>query len=206
MPFYQGNTISLMRKCEMLGLGIIMNYSIISPFTRETVKTLRAGDTVSLSGTIYTARDAAHKKMIELLKEGKQLPFDIVNQTIYYVGPCPSRDGEVIGSAGPTTSYRMDAYAPTLIELGQTGMIGKGLRGQNVIDAMKSFGAVYFGAIGGAGALMAECIKAQEIIAFPELGAEAVRRLEVENLPLTVIIDCYGNNLYEAGKAQYRCI
>ncbi|WP_027627615.1 Fe-S-containing hydro-lyase [Ruminiclostridium cellobioparum] len=183
-----------------------MHHNIAAPFDRETVKSFNAGDTVSLSGTIYTARDAAHKKMIELLKENKPLPFDIKNQTIYYVGPCPSREGEVIGSAGPTTSYRMDAYAPTLIELGQTGMIGKGLRGENVISAMKQFGAVYFGAIGGAGALMAECIKSQEIIAFPELGAEAVRRLEVESLPLTVIIDCNGSNLYETGKAKYRKI
>ncbi|EMS71605.1 Fe-S-containing hydro-lyase [Ruminiclostridium cellobioparum] len=183
-----------------------MHHNIAAPFDRETVKSFNAGDTVSLSGIIYTARDAAHKKMIELLKENKPLPFDIKNQTIYYVGPCPSREGEVIGSAGPTTSYRMDAYAPTLIELGQTGMIGKGLRGENVISAMKQFGAVYFGAIGGAGALMAECIKSQEIIAFPELGAEAVRRLEVENLPLTVIIDCNGSNLYETGKAKYRKI
>ena len=183
-----------------------MHHNIAAPFDRETVKSFNAGDTVSLSGTIYTARDAAHKKMIELLKENKPLPFDIKNQTIYYVGPCPSREGEVIGSAGPTTSYRMDAYAPTLIELGQTGMIGKGLRGENVISAMKQFGAVYFGAIGGAGALMAECIKSQEIIAFPELGAEAVRRLEVESLPLTVIIDCNGSNLYETGKAEYRKI
>lgn len=183
-----------------------MHHNIAAPFDRETVKSFNTGDTVSLSGTIYTARDAAHKKMIELLKENKPLPFDIKNQTIYYVGPCPSREGEVIGSAGPTTSYRMDAYAPTLIELGQTGMIGKGLRGENVISAMKQFGAVYFGAIGGAGALMAECIKSQEIIAFPELGAEAVRRLEVESLPLTVIIDCNGSNLYETGKAKYRKI
>lgn len=183
-----------------------MHHNIVAPFDRETVKSFKAGDTVSLSGIIYTARDAAHKKMIELLKEDKPLPFDIKNQTIYYVGPCPSREGEVIGSAGPTTSYRMDAYAPVLIELGQTGMIGKGLRGEAVISAMKQFGAVYFGAIGGAGALMAECIKSQEIIAFPELGAEAVRRLEVESLPLTVIIDCSGSNLYETGKAKYRKI
>ncbi len=181
-----------------------MHHNIAAPFDRETARSFNAGDTVSLSGIIYTARDAAHKKMIELLKENKPLPFDIKNQTIYYVGPCPSREGEAIGSAGPTTSYRMDAYAPALIELGQTGMIGKGLRGENVIAAMKQFGAVYFGAIGGAGALMAECIKSQEIIAFPELGAEAVRRLEVENLPLTVIIDCNGGNLYETGKAKYR--
>lgn len=181
-----------------------MHHNITAPFDRNAVKAFKAGDTVALSGTIYTARDAAHKKMIELINQHKDLPFDLKNQTIYYVGPCPSREGEVIGSAGPTTSYRMDAYAPKLIELGQTGMIGKGLRGQNVIDAMKEHCAVYFGAIGGAGALMAECIKSQEIIAFPELGAEAIRRLEVEELPLTVIVDCYGNNLYETGKATYR--
>ena len=181
-----------------------MHHNVKAPFDREAAKSFKAGDTVSLSGTIYTARDAAHKKLIELIDQNKELPFNITNQTIYYVGPCPNREGEVIGSAGPTTSYRMDAYAPRLIELGQTGMIGKGLRGDPVIDAMKRFGSVYFGAIGGAGALMAQCIKSQEIIAFPELGAEAVRRLEVENLPLTVIIDSYGNNLYETGKAQYR--
>ncbi|HEY5585123.1 MAG TPA: Fe-S-containing hydro-lyase [Ruminiclostridium sp.] len=181
-----------------------MHHNVIAPFNREAVKTFRAGDTISLSGVIYTARDAAHKKMIDLLNQNKDLPFDIQNQTIYYVGPCPSREGEVIGSAGPTTSYRMDAYAPTLIKLGMTGMIGKGLRGENVINAMKEYGAVYFGAIGGAGALMAECIKSQEIIAFPELGAEAIRRLEVEAFPLTVIIDFHGNNLYESGKAEFR--
>lgn len=181
-----------------------MHHNVTAPFDREAVKAFKAGDTVSLSGIIYTARDAAHKKLIELLSQNKELPFDIKNQTIYYVGPCPSREGEVIGSAGPTTSYRMDAYAPELIKLGQTGMIGKGLRGENVINAMKEYGAVYFGAIGGAGALMAECIKSQEMIAFPELGAEAVRRLEVENFPLTVIIDCCGNNLYEIGKAEFR--
>lgn len=181
-----------------------MHHKIIAPFDRQIVKTLRAGDTVSLSGVIYTARDAAHKKMIELLNQNKDLPFDIKDQTIYYVGPCPSREGEVIGSAGPTTSYRMDAYAPTLIKLGQTGMIGKGLRGEQVITSMKECGAVYFGAIGGAGALMAECIKSQEIVAFPELGAEAIRRLKVEDFPLTVIIDSYGNNLYESGKTEFR--
>jgi len=181
-----------------------MHHNVIAPFNRDAVKAFKAGDTISLSGTIYTARDAAHKKLIELLNQCKELPFGIKDQTIYYVGPCPSKEGEVIGSAGPTTSYRMDAYAPTLIKLGQTGMIGKGLRGENVINAMKEYGAVYFGAIGGAGALMAECIKSQEIIAFPELGAEAVRKLRVESFPLTVIIDSYGNNLYETGKAEFR--
>jgi fumarate hydratase subunit beta len=183
-----------------------MHYKIKAPFDRNTAKTLKSGDTVELSGVIYTARDAAHKKLIELLDNGQELPFDIANQTIYYVGPCPAREGEVIGSAGPTSSYRMDAYAPTLIKLGETGMIGKGLRGENVISAMKEYGAVYFGAIGGAGALMAECIKSQEIIAFPELGAEAIRRLGVIDLPLTVIIDSYGENLYESGKNQFRKI
>ncbi|EGD46562.1 hydro-lyase, Fe-S type, tartrate/fumarate subfamily, beta subunit [Ruminiclostridium papyrosolvens DSM 2782] len=180
-----------------------MHHILTAPFDREKARMMKAGDTVSLSGTIYTARDAAHKKMLELLKENKELPFDIKNQTIYYVGPCPCREGEIIGSAGPTTSYRMDAYAPTLISLGETGMIGKGLRDRNVIDAMKEYGAVYLGAIGGAGALMAECIKSQEIIAFPELGAEAVRRLEIVNFPLTVIIDSCGNNLYESGRKQF---
>ena len=181
-----------------------MHHNLVAPFNRAAVKAFRAGDTISLSGVIYTARDAAHKKLIDLLNQNEDLPFDISNQTIYYVGPCPSSEGEVIGSAGPTSSYRMDAYSPALIKLGQTGMIGKGLRGENVISAMKEYGAVYFGAIGGAGALMAECIKKQEIIAFPELGAEAIRRLEVEAFPLTVIIDCYGNNLYETGKAKFR--
>lgn len=181
-----------------------MHHNVVAPFSRDVVKAFKAGDTVSLSGTIYTARDAAHKKLIELLNQGKELPFDIKDQTIYYVGPCPEKEGEVIGSAGPTTSYRMDAYAPALIKLGQTGMIGKGLRGEEVINSMKEYGAVYFGAIGGAGALMAECIKSQEIIAFPELGAEAVRKLSVEAFPLTVIIDSCGNNLYQIGKAEFR--
>ncbi len=181
-----------------------MHHNIKAPFDREATKAFKAGDTISLSGIIYTARDAAHKKLIELINQNKELPFDIRNQTIYYVGPCPAKEGEIIGSAGPTTSYRMDAYAPTLIKLGETGMIGKGLRNEEVINAMKEYGAVYFGAIGGAGALMAECIKKQEIIAFPELGAEAIRKLEVEDFPLTVIIDSYGNNLYEIGKNEFR--
>ncbi|ACL76751.1 Fe-S-containing hydro-lyase [Ruminiclostridium cellulolyticum] len=183
-----------------------MHHILTAPFDRDKARLLKAGDTVSLSGTIYTARDAAHKKMIELLQENRELPFDMSNQTIYYVGPCPSREGEIIGSAGPTSSYRMDAYAPTLIRLGETAMIGKGLRDQNVINAMKEYGAVYLGAIGGAGALMAECIKRQEIIAFPELGAEAVRHLEIINFPLIVVIDSHGNNLYESGRKQYRKI
>lgn len=181
-----------------------MNYSIETPLTIEKAKKLKAGDTVSISGIIYTARDAAHKKMIALLGEGKELPFDIENQVIYYVGPCPARPGEVIGSAGPTTSGRMDAYTPELIKLGLKGMIGKGLRSKEVIDAMKKYGAVYFGAIGGAAALIALRIVKEEIIAFPELGAEAIRKLTVKDFPAVVVIDSEGNDLYEIGKMKYR--
>jgi fumarate hydratase subunit beta len=189
--------------CDIKG-GKIMNYSIKTPLTMETVKKLKAGDIVSISGVVYTARDAAHKKMITLLNEGKSLPFNVENQVIYYVGPCPARPGEVIGSAGPTTSGRMDAYAPELIKLGLKGMIGKGLRCKNVIDSMKKYGAVYFGAIGGAAALIAQTIVKEEIIAFPELGAEAVRKLTVKDFPAVVVIDSNGNNLYEIGKNKYR--
>lgn len=181
-----------------------MHHIINAPFDREIVKSLKAGDTVSLNGIIYAARDAAHKKMAELIKENKPLPFEMKNQTIYYLGPCPAREGEIIGSAGPTSSYRMDAYTPLLIELGLTGMIGKGMRNESVVNAMKEYGTVYLGAIGGAGALISECIKSQEVIAFPELGAEAVRKLYVEDFPVTVLIDCYGNNLYELGRREFR--
>lgn len=177
---------------------------IQTPFTHEMVRTLKAGDNVLISGVIYTGRDAAHKKMIEALARGEELPFDIREQIIYFVGPTPPKPGQVIGSAGPTTSGRMDAYSPTLIGKGLTGMIGKGLRSAEVISAMKEHGAVYFGAIGGAGALMAKRIVSAEVIAYPELGPEAVRRLEVKDFPAMVIIDSQGNNLYETGKAQYR--
>lgn len=173
------------------------------PFTPEEARTLHAGESVLLSGVIYTARDAAHKRLCELLAEGKDLPFDIKNATIYYVGPTPAREGRAIGSAGPTTSYRMDAYSPALIAAGETGMIGKGKRSPEVIEAMKNYGAVYFGAIGGAGALLSHCIKKAEIVAYEDLGAEALRRLEVENLPVAVVIDCNGNNLYEQGRKAY---
>lgn len=173
------------------------------PFTPEEARTLRAGESVLLTGVIYTARDAAHKRLCELLAAGKPLPFDVKNATIYYVGPTPAKEGRVIGSAGPTTAYRMDAYSPALIAAGETGMIGKGKRGEKVIAAMKEHGAVYFGAIGGAGALLSHCIKKAEVIAYEDLGAEALRRLEVENLPVTVVIDCEGNNLYEQGRKAY---
>ena len=181
-----------------------MEHTIETPLTSEMIKNLRAGDTLNVNGIVYAARDAAHKKMIELLKEGRNLPFEISEQIIYYVGPCPARQGEIIGSAGPTTSSRMDAYAPKLIQLGLTGMIGKGLRSREVIEAMKLYGAVYLGAIGGAGALIAKTIIKEEIVAFPELGPEALRKLTVKDFPTTVIIDMYGGNLYETGREIYR--
>ena len=164
---------------------------------------LRAGERVLLSGTIYTARDAAHKRLCELAEQGKPLPVDMKDAVIYYVGPTPAGPGEAIGSAGPTTSYRMDAYSPTLIALGETGMIGKGKRGPEVIAAMKEHGAVYFGAIGGCGALLSQCVKKAEIVAYEDLGAEAIRRLEVEDFPVIVVIDSQGNNLYETGRQAY---
>ena len=180
-----------------------MAKKIIAPLTREAAKNLRAGDSCLISGTIYTARDAAHKRLCQLVAEGKELPFEIKDAVIYFVGPTPAAPGQVVGSAGPTTSYRMDAYSPTLIALGQTGMIGKGKRSGEVIDAMKEYGAVYFGAIGGCGALLSKCIKKAEVIAYDDLGAEAIRRLEVEDFPVVVIIDSLGNNLYETGRADY---
>jgi len=180
-----------------------MSVSITTPLTREQARQLRAGDSCLLSGVIYTARDAAHKRLCELLDKGEALPLNIQDSVIYFVGPTPAKPGQAIGSAGPTTSYRMDAYSPALIAQGQTGMIGKGKRGPEVIAAMKEHGAVYFGAIGGCGALLSKCIKKSEIIAYEDLGAEAIRRLEVENFPVVVIIDSLGNNLYETGRADY---
>jgi len=180
-----------------------MAISITSPISREQARALKAGDSCLLSGVIYTARDAAHKRLCELADQGKELPMDIRDAVIYFVGPTPARPGEAIGSAGPTTSYRMDAYSPTLIALGQTGMIGKGKRGPEVVAAMKEHGAVYFGAIGGCGALLSRCIKKAEVIAYEDLGAEAIRRLEVEDFPVVVVIDSEGNNLYETGRESY---
>ncbi len=176
---------------------------ITTPLTREKVKTLKAGDSCLISGEIYTARDAAHKRLCELMEAGKPLPIDLTDSIIYFVGPTPAKPGQAIGSAGPTTSYRMDAYSPILIAEGQTGMIGKGKRGPEVIAAMKQHGAVYFGAIGGCGALLSECIKKAELVAYEDLGAEAIRRLTVKDFPVVVIIDSQGNNLYESGRAEY---
>ncbi|MBQ1234323.1 MAG: Fe-S-containing hydro-lyase [Oscillospiraceae bacterium] len=180
-----------------------MAISIKAPLSREEAKKLRAGDSCLISGVIYTARDAAHKRLCELAAKGEPLPMDVKDSIIYFVGPTPAKPGQAIGSAGPTTSYRMDAYSPTLIGLGQTGMIGKGKRGPEVISAMKEHGAVYFGAIGGCGALLSKCIKKAEIIAYEDLGAEAIRRLEVEDFPVIVVIDSEGNNLYETGRQAY---
>ncbi len=180
-----------------------MPVRITVPMSREEARKLRSGDSCLLSGIIYTARDAAHKRLCEALAQGRELPFDLRDACIYYVGPTPTKPGQVIGSAGPTTSYRMDAYSPALIARGQTGMIGKGRRGAEVVAAMKEHGAVYFGAIGGCGALLSKCIRKSEVIAYDDLGAEAIRRMEVEEFPVTVIIDSLGNNLYETGRAAY---
>lgn len=178
--------------------------AIHAPLREEEIRTLRAGDSVLLSGTIYTGRDAAHKRLCALVAAGEPLPFDLRNQVIYYAGPCPAKPGDAIGACGPTTSYRMDAYAPTLCDLGLIGMIGKGQRSEAVALAIRRNGGVYFAATGGAGALIASCVKAAEVIAFDDLGTEAIRRLTVEDLPLIVAIDAQGGNLYESGPAQYR--
>ena len=180
-----------------------MEYKLTTPLTKEALAPLRAGDTVRLSGVVYTARDAAHKRMMELLDEGEPLPFPVEGAAVYYVGPTPERPGQVIGAAGPTTSGRMDAYAPRLLDLGLAAMIGKGGRNEDVQKAVVRNGAVYLAALGGAGALMAGSVESLEIIAWEDLGCEAVRRLEVENMPLTVILDSVGGNLYKSGPAAY---
>jgi len=177
-------------------------YNLTTPLSEEDVRKLKAGDVVNLTGVIYTARDAAHK-LVELIEKGEELPFELEGSVIYFVGPTPPKPGEPIGSAGPTTSYRMDSYSPTLLKHGSRGMIGKGKRSQEVKDACKKYGGVYFGATGGAGALLGKRIKKAEVIAYPELGPEAIRRLEVENFPVTVINDTHGNDLYQMGREQY---
>jgi len=178
-------------------------YNLTTPLSEEDVRKLKAGDVVNLSGVIYTARDAAHKRLVELIEKGEELPFKLEGSVIYFVGPTPPKPGDPIGSAGPTTSYRMDSYSPTMLKHGSRGMIGKGKRSQEVKDACVKYGGVYFGATGGAGALLGKRIKSAEVIAYPELGPEAVRRLEVENFPVTVINDTYGNDLYQMGREQY---
>lgn len=181
-----------------------MNVSLTTPITREKARELKAGDLVTISGVIYTARDAAHKRMLENLKNGIPLPVDLTNQAIYFAGPAPAKPGEPIGSVGPTTSYRMDAYSPETIELGLTCMIGKGARNESVVEAMKKYGAVYIGAVGGAGALLSTCVKKCEVVDYEDLGSEAIHRLEVENFPGIVVIDSAGNNLYETEPQKYK--
>ncbi|UCD08499.1 MAG: Fe-S-containing hydro-lyase [Dehalococcoidales bacterium] len=177
---------------------------IVLPLTDDVIKELRTGESVLLSGIIYVARDAAHRRMVETLDRGEPLPFDISGQLIYYMGPSPAPPGKVIGSAGPTTSGRMDVYTPRLIEQGLKGMIGKGMRSQPVKDALVKFKAVYFGAVGGAGAIISRSIKKAEVIAYDDLGAETVWRIEVEDFPVVVVNDIYGADLYENGQAAYR--
>ncbi|KQC12673.1 MAG: fumarate hydratase [Desulfuromonas sp. SDB] len=176
---------------------------INTPLNDEVIKTLNIGMEVYLSGIVYTARDAAHKKLLELIDKNEQLPFDIQGSVIYYVGPSPAKPGQPIGAAGPTTSYRMDPFVPAMFEAGMKGMIGKGQRSQQVIDYISKYTGVYFGATGGAAALLAKSVKAAEVIAFPELGAEAIRKLEVQDMPLIVINDCYGKDLYQQGRSKW---
>ena len=177
---------------------------ILLPLTEATLKTLKAGDNVLLSGVLYVARDAAHRRMIEALDKGESLPFDIKGQTLYYMGPSPAPPGKVIGSAGPTTSTRMDAYTPRLLAAGLKGMIGKGVRSPAVKDAIKKYKAVYLAAVGGAGALISKTIIKSEVVAYPDLGPEAILRLEVKDFPATVINDIYGGDLYVEGKKKYK--
>lgn len=180
-----------------------MDRKITAPFDKKISQELKEGDYVYITGTIYTARDAAHKRMDEAIKKGEKLPFDVENNVIYYMGPSPAREGRPIGSAGPTTASRMDKYAPKLLDKGLIGMIGKGKRTEEVKEAIVRNKAVYFAAIGGAGALLSKCIKKSEVIAYDDLGTESIRKLEVENLPVIVVIDCEGNNLYEIAIKEY---
>jgi len=177
---------------------------ITTPLSDEVVNSLKSGDQVSINGILYTARDAAHKRLIDLLDKGEKLPFDVKGQIIYYVGPTPPKPGAIIGSAGPTTSYRMDPYAPRLMEIGMKGMIGKGNRDKSVIDAMVKYKSIYFAAIGGAGALVARSIKKVEIIAYEDLGPEAIRKMEVEDFQAVVVNDISGNDVYKEGMNKYK--
>lgn len=181
-----------------------MDRHITAPINKETARSLHAGDYVYITGTMYTARDAAHKRMYEILQKGGELPVDWKDQVIYYMGPSPAREGRPIGSAGPTTASRMDKYAPQLLDLGLGAMVGKGKRSQAVIDAIVRNGSVYFAAVGGAGALLSTCITSAEVVAYDDLGTEAIRKLTVENFPAIVVIDSEGNNLYETAIKEYR--
>ncbi|WP_333886904.1 Fe-S-containing hydro-lyase [Clostridium sp.] len=180
-----------------------MEKNIVCPLTEEKVKDLKMGDSVLISGTIYTARDAAHKRLAKLIEEGSKLPIDIKDSVIYYAGPTPAKPGSIIGSVGPTTSYRMDSFTPMLLDKGLRGMIGKGLRSKEVVESIKKNKGIYFAAIGGVAATIAKCIKKVEIVAYEDLDSEAIRKLEVENFPVIVVIDSEGNNLYEMGQKNY---
>lgn len=182
-----------------------MDQYIKAPISQEDINNLHAGDYVYITGTIYTARDAAHKRMYESLQKGEKLPIELEGNLIYYMGPSPAREGRPIGSAGPTTSSRMDKYAPSLFDLGLKGVIGKGKRSQAVLDSIVKNQAVYFAAVGGAGALLSKAIKSSEVIAYDDLGTEAIRKLEVENFPVIVVVDKEGNNLYETAILEYKC-
>ena len=181
-----------------------MNKIIQAPIRKEEIKKLKAGDYVYINGIIYTARDAAHKRMDDTLTRGEKLPLDIKNQMIYYMGPSPAREGRIIGSAGPTTASRMDKYAPRLLDLGLGAMIGKGKRSKEVLDAIVRNGSIYFAAVGGAGALLSKCIQKSEVIAYDDLGTEAIRKLEVKDFPVIVVVDAEGNNLYETAIEEYK--
>ena len=181
-----------------------MDKHITVPMKKETVATLKAGDYVYLTGTVYTARDAAHKRMYESMHKGEALPIELNGNVLYYLGPSPAREGQIIGSAGPTTSSRMDKYTPEMLDKGLKGMVGKGKRSSEVIEAMKRNGAIYFAAVGGAGALLSKCIKKADVVAYDDLGTEAIRKLEIENLPVIVVIDKDGNNLYETAKEKWK--
>ena len=183
-----------------------MDKHITTPITEEVTKDLKSGDYVYITGTIYVARDAAHKRMIEALQRGEELPIDIKDSTIYYMGPSPAREGRPIGSAGPTTATRMDRYAPTLLDLGEKAMIGKGKRSKEVIDAIVRNHAVYFAAVGGAGALLSKCITKPEIVCYEDLGAEAIRKIEIKDFPVIVVIDSQGDNLYETAVKGFAAI
>lgn len=181
-----------------------MDKKIKLPLNTSVISDLKSGERVLLTGYLYTARDAAHKKLCDLLSAGEKLPINLQNETIYYAGPCPAPPGHVIGSIGPTTSCRMDAYAPALLDNGLLGMIGKGFRDDGVVEAIKKNKGIYFGATGGAGALIASCVKSVEVVAFPELGTEAIRKIYVENFPVIVLIDSTGKDLYETNKNKYK--
>ena len=183
-----------------------MAINITAPFDKDSIKDLKTGDSVLISGTIYTARDAAHARMVEEYNAGKGFPIDLKNQVIYYAGPCPAKPGDVIGSCGPTTAGRMDKFAPFLLDEGLAAMIGKGSRSESVKDAVVRNGAIYFGAIGGAGALIAQCITSAEVVAYDDLGTEAIRKLTVKDFPAVVLMDCKGNDLYVTGQKEYRQI